>query len=306
MAVFVAAVFPTCGLAQGTVNFGSSDPVNHKVLFHWNQSPVPAGSTVELWYSPDGGQHYTRIANNVVGQNGWIYPAVVASAYPGNAGTSGWFYIAVETIYGSGRTANFLNPTANPFAQPPEPPAELSGWTSPLLAGCLDPGFVFITRSPTNKFVVVGDALTLNVDAWASCWPGSPYYQWYNSHGTIPAATNSSYVINPVQATHSDDYWAVVFTSFTRRTSEVATVTVLLPGSFGMETSGDMFGIRSNQFGFNIIGPTNLNVVVETSTNLANPSWLPVQTNTLTMGVSYFTDTQWTNYAARFYRLRWP
>jgi hypothetical protein len=47
-------------------------------------------------------------------------------------------------------------------------------------------------------------------------------------------------------------------------------------------------------------------VVVEASTNLANPVWSPVGTNTLTGGASYFSDPRWTNYPARFYRLRSP
>jgi hypothetical protein len=68
-------------------------------------------------------------------------------------------------------------------------------------------------------------------------------------------------------------------------------------------TSDASFGVRTNQFGFTITGATNLTVVVEACTNLANPSWLPVGTNILTAGPSYFSDPQWTNYPARFYRL---
>jgi hypothetical protein len=66
------------------------------------------------------------------------------------------------------------------------------------------------------------------------------------------------------------------------------------------------FGVRSNAFGFNIIGPSNLVIVVEASTNFANPVWQPLQTNTLTGGSSYFSDPKWTNYPGRFYRLRSP
>jgi hypothetical protein len=62
-------------------------------------------------------------------------------------------------------------------------------------------------------------------------------------------------------------------------------------------------GVRTNQFGFNIIGTSNIVVVVEASTNLANPTWSPLRTNTLTGGSSYFSDPQWTNYSSRFYRL---
>ena len=73
-----------------------------------------------------------------------------------------------------------------------------------------------------------------------------------------------------------------------------------------VETSGASFGVRTNQFGFNITSTNNLVVVVEACTDLANPNWSPVATNTLTSGSSYFSDPQWRNYPARFYRLRSP
>jgi trimeric autotransporter adhesin len=71
-----------------------------------------------------------------------------------------------------------------------------------------------------------------------------------------------------------------------------------------MQTSDASFGVRTNQFGFTITGNNGLIVVVEASTNLANPIWVPLQTNTLTGGSSYFSDPLWTNHPARFYRLR--
>ena len=72
------------------------------------------------------------------------------------------------------------------------------------------------------------------------------------------------------------------------------------------QTSDASFGVRNNQFGFNITGNSNLVVVVEGCTNLANPVWQPIQTDTLTDGTNYFSDPQWTNYPARFYRLSSP
>jgi len=73
-----------------------------------------------------------------------------------------------------------------------------------------------------------------------------------------------------------------------------------------VQSSGASFGVRTNRFGFTITGPTNLVIVVEARTNLANHTWSPVGTNILTGGSSYFSDPQWTNYPARFYRLRSP
>ncbi len=66
------------------------------------------------------------------------------------------------------------------------------------------------------------------------------------------------------------------------------------------------FALRTNQVGFNITGDSNLVVVIEASTNLVNPTWYPLQTNTLNGNPLYFSDPQWTNYASRFYRVMWP
>jgi hypothetical protein len=64
--------------------------------------------------------------------------------------------------------------------------------------------------------------------------------------------------------------------------------------------------VRTNQFGFTILGASNLVVVVEASANLANSTWYPLATNTLTGGSSYFSDPQRTTYLSRFCRLGWP
>ena len=71
-----------------------------------------------------------------------------------------------------------------------------------------------------------------------------------------------------------------------------------------MQTTDASFGVRNNQFGFNINWASDQTVVVEASKNFVN--WQPVQTNTLANGTAYFSDPQWTNYPARFYRLRSP
>ncbi len=66
------------------------------------------------------------------------------------------------------------------------------------------------------------------------------------------------------------------------------------------------FGIQTNQFGFIISWATNVPVVVEACTDLANPNWSPVSTNNLSDGSAYFSDPDWTNYPRRFYRIRSP
>jgi hypothetical protein len=70
--------------------------------------------------------------------------------------------------------------------------------------------------------------------------------------------------------------------------------------------SGDgNFGVRTNQFGFDINWASGMVFVVEACTNLANPIWSPLQTNTLTGDSSYFSDPNSTNCRRRFYRVRW-
>jgi hypothetical protein len=72
-----------------------------------------------------------------------------------------------------------------------------------------------------------------------------------------------------------------------------------------VDTTDATFGVRTNQFGFTLNGARGLLVVVEASTNLANSSWIPVETSTFRDGPSsYFSDAQWANHPARFYRLR--
>jgi len=70
--------------------------------------------------------------------------------------------------------------------------------------------------------------------------------------------------------------------------------------------SGSSFGVRTNRFGFNIVGTAGIPIVVEASTNLAGAPWTVLQSCTLTNGLIYFSDSQWANYRSRFYRFRSP
>jgi hypothetical protein len=72
------------------------------------------------------------------------------------------------------------------------------------------------------------------------------------------------------------------------------------------QTNDPSFGVRQGQFGFNITGTPDIPLVVEATTNLAAQSWVPLQSCTLTNGLIYFGDSQWTNYSGRLYRIRSP
>jgi hypothetical protein len=73
-----------------------------------------------------------------------------------------------------------------------------------------------------------------------------------------------------------------------------------------IQTGDGSFGVQNHQFGFKIVGTNNFTLVVQACSNLANPGWTPLQTVTLTNGLYYFSDPQWTNYPVRFYGLALP
>lgn len=82
--------------------------------------------------------------------------------------------------------------------------------------------------------------------------------------------------------------------------------TLPYPLILGSANGSSSLGVQNNQFGFTVSWATNLSVVVQASTNLVNPGWTPVTTNTLSGGTLYFSDAKWTNYHGRFYRLSAP
>jgi hypothetical protein len=73
-----------------------------------------------------------------------------------------------------------------------------------------------------------------------------------------------------------------------------------------IQTTGASFGRQSNHFGFYITGTTNIPLVVEACANLSNPVWTGLKTVTLTNGLFYFSDSQWSNYPGRYYCVTAP
>jgi BspA type Leucine rich repeat region (6 copies) len=73
-----------------------------------------------------------------------------------------------------------------------------------------------------------------------------------------------------------------------------------------VQTMDAKFGVRQNQFGFDIAGTPGIPLVIEASADLPGGPWVPLQTCTLTNGLIYFGDPQWTSYPQRVYRIRSP
>jgi len=70
-----------------------------------------------------------------------------------------------------------------------------------------------------------------------------------------------------------------------------------------IQTADGSFGVRANQFGFNITGTPNIPIAVQGADNLANPVWTSLQALTLTNGSYYFSEPFQPAIPARFYRI---
>lgn len=73
-----------------------------------------------------------------------------------------------------------------------------------------------------------------------------------------------------------------------------------------MAASDPSFGVGPGGFSFTITGTTNIPIVVEAATNLSEADWVALQSLNLNNGTHYFSDPEWTDHAARLYRIRSP
>ena len=71
------------------------------------------------------------------------------------------------------------------------------------------------------------------------------------------------------------------------------------------QTGDGNFGVRTNQFGFNIVGTADIPIVVEACANFGSV-WTPLQSVSLTNGSFHFSDLQWESHPSRLYRIRSP
>jgi uncharacterized repeat protein (TIGR03803 family) len=130
-------------------------------------------------------------------------------------------------------------------------------------------------------------------------------WSWNFGDGSTSAAQNPSHTytsagtfIPQLAATNSNGLAVIASGPFIQTASINGPATNVLIQS----TSG--FGLQSNQFAFQITGPSGALIVVQAATNLLHPFWLSLSTNILTGGAAFFNDSQSTNYPSRFYRLQ--
>jgi uncharacterized repeat protein (TIGR03803 family) len=153
--------------------------------------------------------------------------------------------------------------------------------------------------------VTIGNSVTsIGDSAFSKCWDlTSVYFQ-----GNAPSFGTNVFDFLVTLVLPAQD-WDPATIYYLPGTSGWSTNSSGLPAVLWtpqVQTTDASFGVRTNQFGFTITWASGMTVVVEACTNLANPTWYPLATNTLTGGSAYFSDPQWTSYPARFYRLRSP
>jgi hypothetical protein len=145
-----------------------------------------------------------------------------------------------------------------------------------------------------SSVTIPGRVTSIGVEGFYYCGLTNIYFK-----GNAPAFGNDAFAGNPATVYYLPGTagWAQFF-------SQVGLSGALwfLPNPLILSRGPD-FGVHTNQFGFIISWATNTSVLVEGCTNLANPVWTPLQTNTLTNGWFYFSDSQWTNYSGRYYRI---
>ena len=121
------------------------------------------------------------------------------------------------------------------------------------------------------------------------------FFDWAIHDGTL--------ILNHAAPGELGNYSVIVSSPYGSVTSGIVTLSLAF-FTPQIQVNDSSFGVRSNYFGFNVVGGANQVVVIETCTNLATPNWVPLQTNMLVGVPIYFCEPVLTNVAGRFYRLR--
>ena len=164
---------------------------------------------------------------------------------------------------------------------------------------------VTITEDQTLYANWVPNTYTVNFDPQGGTAPSpiSKAVTYGSEYGTLATTARSEYIFGGWW-TGTNGTGAQVISGTTVNILETQTLyakwTLWRPEA----QDDELFGVRTNRFGFNINWASGRVVVVDANTNLNTTNWLPIATNTLVGAPWYFNDSKWTNYIGRFYRIR--
>ncbi len=160
----------------------------------------------------------------------------------------------------------------------------------------VSPPFV-ISPQPVSMATNVGGSATFTVGAVGfGSFTGPFTYQWTFNGAPLAGKTGPSLVFTGLDITNSGSYACVVGTSLGSITSSNGVLTVFSPFSLGTPIfqPGGLFQMAAS-------GDNGRAYRLESSTNLV--LWIPLVTNTVSMGTATFTDSTAGGSALRFYRI---
>jgi hypothetical protein len=169
--------------------------------------------------------------------------------------------------------------------------------TPPIIAvqpvGCTVPkgGTITLTSTATSltpmnfTWIVNGHQLSAN---------------WVSNTVVPLVGTVSTLTIKNASMGNTGSYTMTVSNAVGATTSINANVTVTGNATAPMMLSIVTNGPAGNGFGIQVSAPDGSNFVLEASSDFRN--WQPLCTNKGSSGTITYTDTDWTNYPARFYR----
>jgi hypothetical protein len=171
-----------------------------------------------------------------------------------------------------------------------------SSTTLTLANGITDIGNAAFCGCGATTMVIPASVTNIEADAFSFCWMRSIFFG-----GTPPVADPSAFFgASPtILYLPGTPGWGTTFDG-------CPTLPWQLPYPVILNQNSRFVGAQSNGFQFTISWAAHSNVVIEATTSLSNPAWQPVATTALTNGAGQFTDPLWTNYPARFYRVRSP
>jgi len=155
-----------------------------------------------------------------------------------------------------------------------------------------------IIQSPQSLTVLTGQNPSFNVTATGS----GLGYQWLFNNAPISGASGSTLNLTNVSSANTGPYAVIVTNSSGSITSSVATLTVVLPPTLNLIAGTPATGTL--QLTANAV--PSLTYVVQTTTNLVNPVWVSIMTNTTGLDgvVSYQTNIA--GATRQFFRLIFP
>ena len=154
-----------------------------------------------------------------------------------------------------------------------------------------------IAVQPTNTIVVTNTTVTFRVLATGE---PAPTYQWLLNGSEVSGATAATLTIDSASSADAGIYLVEARNSAGTNVSSAATLRVIRP----FELVSWVHSSIDQSFRFGLAGDTNVNLVIEVSTNIVPGSWKAILTTNSASGAVDYLDVSSPSFNRRFYRVR--